>query len=368
MSDENQITASGDTGPVRATEQLDWTALASYLRAQLSTPAIPGLDLSAPMQVAQFNGGHSNLTYLLRFGEGELVLRRPPFGPVPPSAHDMAREYRWLTAMHPIFPPAPRPYVLCENPDVAGATFYVMERRHGVVIRDEEPAELAHPDARRRVSEAMVDTLADLHAIDVERAGLTGLGKPSGFVGRQVRGWTDRWQRSRIGELPDMEAVTEWLLVRLPPEPPQPAVVHGDFKLNNVMLEPRSLDRIVAVFDWEMSALGDPLVDVGIFLAYWSSPSVTAQQGDPDVLTGRRGWLTREQLVERYARRSGRDLSRIRFYEVFALFKIAVVIQQIFYRYAHGQTDDPRFAHLDARVSAFARRAADLIRTNPTRT
>jgi aminoglycoside phosphotransferase (APT) family kinase protein len=360
MPDPEPLTASTETRPVRATEQLDWTGLASYLRAHLSSSAIPGLDLSKELEVAQFTGGHSNLTYLLRFGEGELVLRRPPFGPVPPSAHDMSREYRWLAAMHPIFSPAPRPYVLCDDASVAGAVFYVMERRHGLVVRDEEPPALAEPDARRRVSEAMVDTLAELHAIDLAGAGLTGLGKPTGFVERQVRGWTGRWQRSRIAELPEMEAVAEWLLARLPPEPAQPAVVHGDFKLNNVMLAEGSLDRIVAVFDWEMSALGDPLVDVGIFLAYWSSPAATAQQPDPDILTERPGWLTREQVIERYARRSGRDLSRIGFYEVFALFKIAVVIQQIFYRYVHGQTDDPRFAHLDARVSGFARRAAAL--------
>jgi aminoglycoside phosphotransferase (APT) family kinase protein len=360
MVDRDPLTASADTRPVRGTEQLDWARLAGYLRAHLPSQTIAGLDLLQAMEVEQFTNGHSNLTYLLRFGTTELVLRRPPLGPVPPRAHDMAREYRWLTSMHPLFPPAPRPYLLCEDADVAGAIFYVMERRRGLVVRDEEPPELRdRPAARRRVSEAMVHMLADLHALDAGHARLAGLGRPVGFVERQVRGWYDRWQRSRIAELPEMEAVADWLLARLPPEPDRPAVVHGDFKLNNVMFA-RALDRIVAVFDWEMSALGDPLVDVGIFLAYWSAPAPTAQGPEPAALTNQPGWFSRDDLVERYARRSGRDLSRIRFYEVFALFKIAVVIQQIFYRYVHGQTDDPRFACFDTRVAHLARQAAGL--------
>ena len=347
--------ASEDTRPVRPTEQLDWPRLADYLRLHLPSRQIEGLDLSEVMEVEQFPGGHSNLTYLVRFGHVELVLRRPPFGPVPPSAHDMAREYRWLSAMHPVFSPAPRPYLFCDESSVVGSMFYLMERRHGLVVRGEEPPGLANrPDVRRCVSERLVDTLADLHAIDVTRGGLSALGKPAGFVHRQVRGWSQRWQQSKIAHLPEMDALAEWLLQRLPPDPVPPSVVHGDFKLDNVMLS-EAYDRVVAVFDWEMTALGDPLVDVGILLAYWTSAV------HPEAITNRPGWFTREEILERYGRQSGRDLSGIRFYEIFALFKIAVVIQQIFFRYVRGQTDDPRFAHFDARVRSLAREAASLL-------
>jgi aminoglycoside phosphotransferase (APT) family kinase protein len=358
---DRRLAPSEDARPVRATEQLEWPRLAAYLREHLPSCHIPDLDLSREMTVEQFQGGHSNLTYLVRFGEVEVVIRRPPLGPVPPTAHDMAREHRWLAAMQPLFPLAPRPYLVCDDATVIGAIFYAMERRQGLVIRHEEPASVAgRPDVRRAVSRALVDALADLHAIDVVRHGLSGLGKPAGFVERQVRGWTDRWRRSKTSEVPDMEALAEWLLVHLPAQPATPAVVHGDFKLDNVMLDRADVTRLVAVFDWEMSALGDPLVDVGILLAYWS-PSLPGAPGDALAsVVDRPGWFSRDEIIERYAQRSGRDLSGIRFYETFALFKVAVVIQQIYCRYARGQTDDPRFARFDVRVTALARQAAQL--------
>jgi len=352
-----------DAAPVRATEQLDWPRLAAYLRGHLPSLPIAGLDLSREMEVMQFPGGHSNLTYLVRFGDAELVLRRPPFGPVAPTAHDMAREYRWLTALHPVFPLAPRAWLFCDDPGIIGSVFYIMERRRGIVVRQDEPPPLAgHPEVRRRVSEALVDTLAGLHAIDVSAAPVAGLGKPSGFVERQVRGWTERWQRSKTTDLPEMNALAEWLISRLPPDPPRPTIVHGDFKLDNVMLGSDDVGRVAAVFDWEMSALGDPLVDLGILLAYWAR---TAPPGQHDTLmpvTDRPGWFTRDEIVERYAALTGRDLSAIRFYETFAVFKVAVVIQQIFYRYRQGQTDDPRFASFGDRVTYLARQAAAITR------
>ena len=351
----------GDTREVRPAEQLDWPALAAYLRWHLASGQIKGLDLSHEMEVSQFPGGHSNLTYLVRFGGGELVVRRPPLGPVAAKAHDMAREYRWLAALHPVFPLAPRPYLLCEDPAVVGAVFYVMERRRGIVVRGEEPMSLAnHPETRRRVSEALVDTLSDLHAVDVSRSPIADLGKPTGFVGRQVTGWIERWLGSKTTEIAEMDDVASWLRERIPADPEEPSIVHGDFKLDNVLLDPLDLGNIVAVFDWEMSALGDPLVDLGIFLAYWS-PTAPPQQ--PDALTtvsNRPGYLSREEVIERYAVRSGRDVGAIRFYEVFALFKIAVVIQQIFYRYVRGQTDDPRFANFGGRVMYLAQQAASV--------
>jgi aminoglycoside phosphotransferase (APT) family kinase protein len=349
-----------DARGVRPGEQLDWPRLVAWLREHLPASGVPGLDVTREPDIAQFPGGHSNLTYLVRFGDVDIVVRRPPFGPLPPTAHDMAREFRWLSAMHRVFPLAPRPYLLCDDLDVIGSVFYAMERRRGLVVRADEPPMVAIPEVRRRISEAMIDTLADLHAIDVHAQNLGALGKPAGFVERQVRGWSERWHRSRTTPLPEMDALAEWLREHLPAEPAAPSVVHGDFKLDNVMLDPDDLGRIVAVFDWEMSALGDPLVDLGILLAYWGPTAPPEQRDALTTVTNRPGYLTPAEMVARYAARSGRDVSHIRYYEIFAVFKIAVVIQQIYYRYVQGQTTDSRFATFDARVAYLARHAAGL--------
>ena len=348
-----------DTKPVRAGEALDWTRLEAWLRDRLPTLTIPAHDRRERMQVAQFPGGHSNLTYHVRFGGTELVVRRPPFGPVAPTAHDMAREYRWLAAVNPVFPLAPRVYALCEDPAIVGSVFYVMERRHGIVVRNEEPPSIRNqPEVRRGVSLALVDALVDLHAIDIGAAGLSHLGKPHGFVERQVRGWTERWNRSRTSDLPEMEAAVRWLVESLPPQPAQPAIVHGDFKLDNLLLDPADPRRLVAVLDWEMAALGDPLVDLGILLAYWVATAPPEHHDALTTVTTLPGWLVPREIVERYAVRSGRDVTGLKFYETFALFKIAVVVQQIYYRFVNGQTNDPRFAGLGDRVAYLARRAA----------
>ena len=356
-----------DTAPIRTGEELDLKALEEYLRRHLAE-LIPGESLDeASIEIEQFPGGHSNLTYLVRLGGREFVLRRPPFGPVAPTAHDMPREYRLLTAVHPLFSLAPQPYLLCENKSVIGVPFYLMERRHGLVIRRETPIEIGHDlDLRRRVGEGMVDTLARLHSVDIYSSGLINIGKPVGFVTRQVKGWSERWQRSKTSELPEIDRVIQWLADRLPPEPDPEigraaTLVHNDFKLDNVMLDPKDPARVAAVLDWEMCTVGDPLVDVGIFLCYW------AMKGDPEArresispVTTEPGWISRQEVVQRYAEKSGRDLSGIAFYEVFALFKTAVVLQQIYYRYVKGQTHDERFKNFDRRVSGLARAAYDL--------
>ena len=358
---EGATANSSDTNPVRPSEQLDWDALAGYARERLAAELGDRFDATAPMTVEQFPGGHSNLTYLLRFGHQEFVMRRPPFGPVPPKAHDMARECRILAAVHPVFSLAPQPYVLCEDASIIGSAFYIMERRHGLVVRYDEPPELVdQPDARRRVSEAMVDALADLHSVDINAHGLAALGKPAGFVERQVRGWSERWKRSQTSEQPAMDQLAAWLVVRLPPDASRPTLLHGDFKLDNVMLDAFDVGRLVAVFDWEMSAVGDPLVDLGILLAYWIHTVPVSQRDALTSVTRRAGWFTREEMLERYAARTGNDLTKIEFYEVFAVFKLAVVLQQIFYRYHRGQTDDARFARLDERVTWLERIATAL--------
>ncbi|MGI9106413.1 MAG: phosphotransferase family protein [Pyrinomonadaceae bacterium] len=353
--------ASSETKPVRASEQLDWDALAKYAREKLSAVLGEEFDAGEQFAVEQFPGGHSNLTYLLRFGSREFVMRRPPFGPVPPRAHDMAREYRMLEAVHPAYPLAPRPFMLCEDASVIGSTFYLMERRRGLVVRSDEPPELAdRPAARRRASVALVDALADLHRVDIAARGLAALGKPAGFVARQVRGWGERWHNSQTTELPLMDALAAWLAARLPPDAPRPTLVHGDFKLDNVMLDAHDTGRVVGVFDWEMSAIGDPLVDLGIMLCYWVHSSTAAPRDGVASVTHGAGWFTRAEILAGYGARTGFDLAGIAFYEVFAVFKLAVVLQQIYYRYTHGQTDDPRFAALAERVVWLARTGASL--------
>jgi aminoglycoside phosphotransferase (APT) family kinase protein len=342
-----------DVIEVRPDERLDEAALAAHLRAHF-----PGGD--RPLRVLQFPGGHANLTYCLRLGDEEYVLRRPPLGPVAPTSHDMAREFRALRAIGPYFPPAPRVHHFCDDAAVIGAPFFVMERRRGVVVRRTMPPELEDtPAVRRRIGEAAIDTLAELHAVPVAGTPVAAIGKPEGFVERQVRGWAERWERARTEELPLMTELAAWLAARVPP-PRGVTVVHNDFKLDNVMLDPADPGRVVAVFDWDMTTLGDPLVDLGTLLSYWP------EAGDPPervLLAMQPTWLagfpTRAEVVARYARRSGRDLAALGFYETFAIFKLAVVLQQIYVRWLRGQTRDERFAAMGEQVRRLAELAAD---------
>jgi aminoglycoside phosphotransferase (APT) family kinase protein len=346
-----------DTKAVRESEQLDWSKLDAFVRPRLAE--MLGEKIDSSLEVEQFSGGHSNLTYLLRYGSHEFVMRRPPFGPVAPKAHDMAREFRLLAAINPVFNLAPRPFLLCEDVNVIGSVFYVMERKRGLVIRREEPPQI-QIQARKILSEAMIDTLAQLHAIDIETDELKNLGQPVGFVTRQIQGWTKRWHGSKTNDIKEMEELAVWLEKNLP-ETERHSIVHGDYKLDNVMFD-ENLSCVIAIFDWEMTALGDPLVDLGILLAYWVHVCALAQQSDSiPCVTNREGYFTREQLIERYANKTGFDVSHILFYEVFAVFKLAVVLQQIFYRFHKGQTDDPRFAHLDNHVTALANLATQLL-------
>jgi aminoglycoside phosphotransferase (APT) family kinase protein len=369
------MTANRDSTAVRAGEELDLAVLDRYLREQLAVET-SGLDPDAKLEIEQFPGGHSNLTYLIRFGNQEFVLRRPPVGPVAPTAHDMPREYKLLSVINPRFPLAPKPVLLCEDASVIGVPFYLMERRRGFIVRFEVPARIAESlDWRRRLSEAVVDTLVALHAVDIQASGIAQIGKPAGFVTRQVRGWADRWQRSKTGELAEMDQVIQWLVDRIPQESNASetgaTIVHNDFKLDNLMLDEHDPARVVAVLDWEMCTVGDPLVDVGLLLTYWTMGGDGKNDGQGTGEAGARnrslravtngpGWLTRAEIIDRYQTRTGRDLSRIAFYETFARFKIAVVIQQIYFRYVQGQTSDERFRNLDGMVCGLAREALEL--------
>jgi aminoglycoside phosphotransferase (APT) family kinase protein len=330
---------------------LDRAALTKYLEDKI--------EGGSSLAIEQFPGGHSNLTYLLRTPAREYVLRRGPLGPVAPKAHDMAREYMVLKAVHPFFDAAPEVFHLCEDTSIIGAVFFIMERRHGIVVRDRIPPELAAiPDYPARVSRGFVDCLVELHAVDIEEHGLVSLGKPAGFLERQVRGWFERWNRAKTEEIALMERLIQWLTNHLPVSG-DPTLVHNDFKLDNLMLDAEDPRRIEAVLDWEMATVGDPLVDLGLILCYWSQPSDPG--GTKASLTSDPGWFTRDELIGRYAELTGRDLSLINYYEVFALFKLAVVLQQIYVRFHRGQTQDERFRHFDKRVHNLIQQAVALI-------
>lgn len=340
-------------GEIRPDERFDEARLAAYLRERLP-------DLRGEMVVQQFGGGHANLTYALSFGDTEMVLRRPPLGPVAPRSHDMAREFRALGALAPLYPPAPRPILLCEDASVIGAVFFLMERRRGVVIRHEWPAELGDdPALRRRIGESLVDALAELHLIDVARPEIAALGKPEGFVKRQVDGWYERWQRARTRDIPAMDELCAWLAERRPTSPAV-SVLHNDWKLDNALLDARDPGRIAAIFDWDMAALGDPLVDLGTFFSYWAQSGDAVPRGAGVAVTSLPGFPARDELAERYQRRTGSELSQLAWYETFGLFKTAVVLEQIYVRFVRGQTKDARFAALGGFVPLLADAAKQL--------
>ncbi len=331
---------------VRDGEQLDTEKLGEYLRAHLP-------DASGSLTIEQFPSGYSNLTYLLRLGDQELVLRRPPFGNRVKSAHDMGREYNVLSKLSGVYDLVPRPLVYCDDEQVLGAPFYVMQRCRGVILRSPKQMDCDLDAATlRQLGESFVDTLAALHAIDYEAAGLGDLGRPEGFIERQVAGWTKRYQQARTHDFPEMESIAGWLADNLPPSSGT-SLIHNDFKFDNLVLDPRDLTKIIAVLDWEMCTLGDPLLDLGVTISYWveayDEPALKAFIAGPTNLPGN---LTRREIVQRYAEVTGRDTSGILFHYCFGLFKLAVIVQQIYYRYAQGHTRDPRFAGLDQAVES----------------
>ena len=330
-----------DYAAIRPGEALDWESLEAYLR-----PLLPGAE--GPFSVAQFHGGHANLTYLVRFGEREFVLRRPPFGKIAPGAHDMRREYRVLSALHPFFAPAPRAHLLCVNDAVIGADFVVMERRSGVVIRTGLPDGFTDAD-KPRLTDALMKVCADLHLVDVSAAGLDELGKPAGFAARQLRGWQKRWALAKTEDNPDMDRLFEKLGEDVP-APQRVSIVHGDLKFDNCQFQAGAPDRVTSVFDWDMATLGDPLIDLGGLLSFWPDPRLGKMpagflQGD---------WPEKTYLKEKYAEYSGLDLSRMPWYEALACAKTAVIAQQLYARYVAGATQDKRMAKFGAAAKAFA--------------
>lgn len=344
--------AADRAAPVRPGEELSAAALRAYLRDHLP-------EADGGVEVRQFPRGFSNLTYLVRAGGREMVLRRPPFGAQVRGGHDVVREHGILAALHPVWPKAPGPILCCADESVLGAPFYLMERVSGVILRDRVPEGAGlGPEAMRGVCLAAVDTLAELHAVDWRAAGLEGIGRPDGYVRRQVEGWADRWRKAVTDEVREMDEAAAWLAANLPAEG-APAVIHNDFKYDNLVLDPADLSSVRAVLDWEMATLGDPLMDLGTALAYWAEPA------DPPELKGfgithLPGNLDRRGVVERYAVKTGRDVSGIRFHHAYGLFKVGVIAQQIYARYRAGKTRDPRFAGLLHVVRAAGRTAAEV--------
>lgn len=346
-----------ETASIRPGEELPVDRLEVCLRDHI--PAAAG-----PLTIEQFPQGHSNLTYLLRFGGQELVLRRPPFGNQVKSAHDMGREFRVLSRLCEVYSPAPRPRFYCADESVIGSPFYVVERRRGLVLRKSLPPGITiGAETARRLSVALIDNLADLHAIDYRIAGLADLGKPDGYIDRQVIGWTNRYEQAQTDEIPAMNRVSSWLLDHMPPESGA-SIIHNDYKFDNLLLAADDLTRIVAVLDWEMATVGDPLMDLGTTLGYW------VEAKDPEPLrraafgpTALPGSLTRRELVKRYQEQTGHSVSHAVFYYAFGLFKIAVIVQQIYARYIRGHTQDPRFAQLNALVKILGHQAERTIET-----
>jgi len=326
---------------VRQGEELDVKAIEPFLKDK-----IPGL--SGPLVLEQFPSGYSNLTYLLRIGNRELVLRRPPFGRKAKTAHDMGREYRVLKALNPVFPYCPKPLIYTDDESVLGCPFYVMERIHGIILRRKLPEGLDFtPDQMHSLCENLLDVHCELHAIDYKAVGLEGFGKPEGYVKRQVVGWSERYKAARTPDAPAFEKVMQWLHDKMPSDFPRPAVIHNDFKFNNVILAPDNPLKIVGVLDWEMATIGDPLMDLGCSLGYWvQSDDRPEFQAAGSLPTNLPGALTRDEMVKRYAEKRGIRIDNFDFYYCFGLFRLAVIVQQIYYRFYHGQTKDERFKML----------------------
>jgi aminoglycoside phosphotransferase (APT) family kinase protein len=343
---------------VRAGEELDLSGLCQFLWHHFG-------ERREPVTVEQFPSGHSNLTYLVRIGPRELVLRRPPFGSKVKTAHDMGREYRVLSKLHSRYCLAPKVLLKCDDESVLGSPFYIMEPIRGVILRRDPPRGLPFSrDTARRLSESFIDNLAALHALDYESVGLGDLGKPQGYLERQVNGWMSRYQGARTDDSPEVVAICDWMKSHMP-KASSSALIHNDYKYDNLVLDPADVTRIIGVLDWEMATIGDPLSDLGTALAYWIDPEDSEElksiRWSPSTYPGS---LSRAELIHRYSRRSGRIISDMAFYLTFARFKVAVIVQQIYYRYRQGLTADARFAALGEVVKILLSAASHSAETN----
>jgi len=343
-----------DTAPIRPEERFDEDRVAAYLRAHTSD-----LVGDHPILFDQFPGGAANLTYRAVAGDTEMVLRRAPLGAVASGGHDMAREYRVLSRLWRQFPKAPRAYHFCDDDSVMGKPFFVMERRHGWVIRNAwPPAFESRAGIRRHLAQQLVGALAELHRVQPDEVDLGDLGRPEGFVERQVDGWHRRWEAAKTRDVADMSAAARILRDRRP-EPQAATLLHNDYKLDNTMVDDSG--DIVGIFDWDMATCGDPLVDVGTLLAYWVDATGPTYPIFGDRAVTMAEHLSKDEIVDQYAAATGFDLEHIRFYEGLALYRIAVIIEQIYARYAAGQTTDERFARFEPLAPILAAAAMEVL-------
>jgi aminoglycoside phosphotransferase (APT) family kinase protein len=342
-----------DVIAIRDEERFSLDQLAGYLAGRIDGAAgVP--------EVRQFSGGHANLTYLLSYPDVELVLRRPPLGPVAPGSHDMSREYRVLSRLYRAFPPAPKALLFCDDGSVIGAPFLIMERRSGIVVRNTVPPEFgsgADEIANRKLSEVVVDTLADLHLVDPADCGLGDLGRPDGFLDRQVEGWIIRWQAARHEDNPLADELAEWIRNRVPASPGA-TIIHNDWRLDNMAVDPADPGRCTAVYDWDMCTRGDPLADLGTVMGVWYQEGEIPATLNP-MPTLSPGFMSREEATSRYAERAGADLTNFDWYLVFGTWKLGVVLQQIYIRWHRGQTHDERFASMGEAAVRLFELAAD---------
>ena len=345
---------NSDTISVRPDEAFDENHLREYLIGKLD-------GSSNNLSVRQFGGGKANLTYLLDYGSHQYVLRRPPLGPLAPTAHDMSREYKVLSVLYKKFPYAPQALHLCEDEEIIGSPFFIMERKVGTVIRKRLPKNFNEQNnGPTSISKQLIKTLAEFHMVDYSEIGLDDLGKPIGFVERQVSGWKKRWDNAKHEDLDSVEKIYSWLIKNIPNNN-QFSIIHNDYKLDNVMFDNNDPGKITAIFDWDMCTLGDPLCDLGSLLSYWCTPSDPAffQQASTMPIDDR--FYSREKLVNEYAAISGYDVSNIRFYHVLGLYRLIGIAAQIYIRFLRGQTKDDRFAIFGDMIDLVSRHGIDLI-------
>ncbi|MBF0201375.1 MAG: phosphotransferase family protein [Desulfamplus sp.] len=341
-----------NTVKVRQGEEIDIEAVESFLRENIH-------GLTGTLLVKQYPDGFSNLTYLLIMGGREMVLRRPPRGAKIKAAHDMVREYNILSAIHPRFPYCPKPLACSRDNSILGTPFYVMEKLSGIILRRELPEGLSFsPSRARELCRNLIDLHLELHSMDILEAGLDFMGRPEGYINRQVEGWAKRYRNARTQDAPDCQEIIAWLMEKMPPDTDKPTLIHNDYKFDNVVLEPASPTKIIGVLDWEMATWGDPLMDLGSSLAYW------VEKGDPrewqimkTMPTDMDGAMTRKEIVEMYGQKSGRSMDAFDFYECFGLFRLAVIAQQIYQRFHQGFTKDKRFGMLIHGVRILEKRA-----------
>jgi len=344
-------------GKVREGEELDVAAIDTVLKAKVD-------GLEGTPEVQQFSSGASNLTYALNYENRSLVLRRPPFGTRPKSGHDMHREYRIITALKPVYPSVPNSVFYTDDESIIGAEFYVMDRVDGHMIIT-MPEEWGWGEEKgRELCENLFQKLVDLHQVDYKAIGLEDFGKPEGYVDRQIGGWNRRFEKAWTDDVEKFEDVRQWLEDNKPAETTGASILHGDFRIDNCILNKDDPTQIDAILDWEICALGDPLMDLGNTLSYW------IQADDPPMMqlmlrqpSNAPGMMTRKEILNFYAERTGADVSNFQFYYIYGLWRLAVIIQQIYYRYYHGQTDNPRFKPFGQMVNALGNLSRMKIKT-----